>query len=78
MEYDLITTRAALWRVLLKCKTATSLDFETTSLRPVDGRVRLAQLRNDDGVRCIIDFDQIPGGFAACAALFVPPGSSMT
>jgi len=73
MEYDLITTRAALWRVLLKCKTATALDFETTSLRPVDGRVRLAQLRNAE-VRCIIDFDQIPGGFSACAALFVPPG----
>jgi DNA polymerase-1 len=73
MEYDLITTRAALWRVLLKCKTATALDFETTSLRPVDGRVRLAQLRNAE-VRCIIDFDQIPGGFAACAQLFVPPG----
>ena len=73
MEYALITTRAALWRVLQKCWTATALDFETTSLRPADGRVRLAQLRNDE-VRCVIDFDQIPGGFAACADLFVPPG----
>jgi DNA polymerase-1 len=73
MEYELITTHAALWRVLQKCWTATALDFETTSLRPVDGRVRLAQLRNAE-VRCVIDFDQIPGGFAACAALFVAPG----
>jgi len=73
MEYELITTRAALQRALLKCETATALDFETTSLRPSDGRVRLAQLRNDE-VRCVIDFDQIPGGFAACAGLFVGPG----
>ena len=73
MEYELITTRAALRRALHKCETPTALDFETTSLRPVDGRVRLAQLRNDE-VRCIIDFDQIDGGFAACAALFVPHG----
>jgi len=73
MEYELITTRAALQRAFLKCETATALDFETTSLRPSDGRVRLAQLRNDE-VRCVIDFDQIPGGFAACAGLFVGPG----
>lgn len=73
MEYELITTLAALRRALLKCETATALDFETTSLRPSDGRVRLAQLRNDE-VRCVIDFDQIPGGFAACAGLFVGPG----
>jgi DNA polymerase-1 len=73
MEYELITTRAALVRALLKCETATALDFETTSLRPSDGRVRLAQLRNDE-VRCVIDFDQIPGGFVACAVLFVGLG----
>ena len=73
MEYELITTRAALRRALDKCRAATALDFETTSLRPVEGRVRLAQLRNDEA-RCVIDFDQIPGGFAACAQLFVPFG----
>ena len=69
MTYDLILDKAALRRALALCQTATALDFETTSLRPVDGRVRLAQLRNET-VRCIIDFDQIPGGFAACAKLF--------
>lgn len=73
MTYDLITDKAALRRVLARCDKATALDFETTSLRPVDGRVRLCQLRNDE-VRCIIDFDRIPGGFAACADLFVPFG----
>ena len=69
MTYDLITDKAALWRALTLCHTATALDFETTSLRPIDGRVRLAQLRNEK-LRCIIDFDQIPGGFAGCAKLF--------
>ena len=73
MDYDIITTRYALLRVIHRCRTATALDFETTSLRPVDGRVRLAQLRNDE-VRCVIDFDQIPGGFAACAGLFIADG----
>ena len=73
MDYDLITTRYALLRVIHRCRTATALDFETTSLRPVDGRVRLAQLRNAE-VRCVIDFDQIPGGFAACAGLFIAYG----
>lgn len=69
MTYDLITDKAALRRVLGLCQTATALDFETTSLRPIDGRVRLAQMRNEK-LRCIIDFDQIPGGFAGCAKLF--------
>lgn len=69
MTYDLLTDKAALRRALARCAKATALDFETTSLRPVDGRVRLAQLRNE-AVRCIIDFDQIPGGFSACAKLF--------
>ena len=73
MDYALITTRHALLRVIHRCRTATALDFETTSLRPVDGRVRLAQLRNAE-VRCVIDFDQIPGGFAACAGLFIAYG----
>lgn len=73
MTYDLITDKAALRRVLARCQTATALDFETTSLRPIDGRVRLAQLRNE-AVRCIVDFDQIPGGFAACADLFMGLG----
>jgi len=73
MTYDLITDKAALWRALTLCHTATALDFETTSLRPIDGRVRLAQLRNEK-LRCIIDFDQIPGGFAGCAKLFEQRG----
>lgn len=69
MTYDLITDKAALRRALALCAKATALDFETTALRPADGRVRLAQLRNE-AVRCIIDFDQISGGFAGCAKLF--------
>lgn len=73
MTYDLITDKTALRRALARCDKATALDFETTSLRPADGRVRLCQLRNEE-VRCIIDFDRIPGGFAACAGLFVPFG----
>jgi DNA polymerase-1 len=39
----------------------------------VDGRVRLAQLRNAE-LRCVIDFDQIPGGFTACAKFFMGLG----
>jgi len=46
-----------------------ALDFETTSLRPADGRVRLVSLCNND-VRCVVDFDQIKGGFRAVADLF--------
>lgn len=73
MTYDLITDKAALRAALRLCTEATALDFETTSLRPIDGRVRLAQLRNAN-LRCIIDFDQIPGGFVACAPLFTGLG----
>jgi DNA polymerase-1 len=73
MTYDLILDKAALRRALALCTKPTALDFETTSLRPIDGRVRLAQLRNDE-LRCVVDFDQIPGGFAACAGLFLGLG----
>lgn len=73
MTYEMIVDLPALRRALARCQTATALDFETTSLRPVDGRVRLAQLRNAE-LRCVIDFDQIPGGFAACAKFFMGLG----
>ena len=46
-----------------------ALDFETTSLRPADGKVRLVSLYN--GQRgALVDFDPIPGGFRACASMF--------
>jgi len=46
-----------------------ALDFETTSLRPSDGRVRLVSLY--DGVEgALVDFDAITGGFEGCALLF--------
>jgi len=46
-----------------------ALDFETTSLRPSDGRVRLVSLF--DGTRgAVVDFDAIQGGFEACAYMF--------
>ena len=46
-----------------------ALDFETTSLRPEDGRVRLVSLF--DGTRgAVVDFDALRGGFEACAGMF--------
>jgi DNA polymerase I len=46
-----------------------ALDFETTSLRPQDGRVRLVSLF--DGTRgAVVDFDALRGGFEACAGMF--------
>ena len=67
---NLITTRHDLTAYLdLVNDGMCALDFETTSLRPADGKVRLVSLYN--GQRgALVDFDPIPGGFRACAALF--------
>ncbi|MCH9835247.1 hypothetical protein K0U83_06270, partial [bacterium] len=46
-----------------------ALDFETTSLRPEDGRVRLVSLF-DGTLGAVVDFDAIQGGFEACANMF--------
>lgn len=67
---NLITTKTALADYLLRVNDGMcALDFETTSLRPEDGKVRLVSLYN--GVHgALVDFDPIPGGFAACASMF--------
>ena len=46
-----------------------ALDFETTALRPEDGKVRLVSL-HDGTAGAVVDFYQIPGGFDACASMF--------
>ena len=58
-------------RTVARCKKEgpTALDFETTSLSPADGRVRLVSLRNKK-IRALVDFDKIRGGFKTCAKLF--------
>lgn len=70
-KYQMVTTKAALLKVLKRCKARgpTALDFETTSLRPTDGRVRLVSLCTT-GVRALVDFDRIKGGFRGTAHLF--------
>ena len=69
-KYTMVSSITALRRVLAKCAaTATALDFETTSLSPSEGRVRLVSLCNDK-VHALVDFDKINGGFKATAKLF--------
>lgn len=67
---NLITTRQDLAEYLdLVNDGMCALDFETTSLRPEDGKVRLVSLYN--GQRgALVDFDPISGGFRACASMF--------
>ena len=67
---NLITTRQDLAAYLALVNDGMcALDFETTSLRPADGRVRLVSLYNGQH-GALVDFDPIPGGFRACAAMF--------
>ena len=67
---NLITTRPALSGYLdLVNDGMCALDFETTSLRPSDGKVRLVSLYNGQH-GALVDFDPIPGGFRACASMF--------
>lgn len=70
-SYKLVSTLRDLRAVLKACarQKVTALDFETTSLDPREGRVRLCQLCNNK-VRVVIDFDRIKGGFNASAHLF--------
>lgn len=70
-QYQMVSTGRDLRRVLRRCKAEgeTALDFETTSLSPADGRVRLVSLCNKK-VRALVDFDKIKGGFPAVAHLF--------
>lgn len=68
--YKMITTFDALEDLLDDVDTgAAALDFETTAFTPAEGRVRLAQICNDD-VWAVIDFDQLDGGFASVAHWF--------
>ena len=67
---NLITTRQDLTAYLdLVNDGMCALDFETTSLRPEDGKVRLVSLYNGQH-GALVDFDPIPGGFRACASMF--------
>ena len=68
-KYQLVSTLRDLKQVIARCKSPTALDFETTALRPADGRVRLVSLC-DAKVHALVDFDKIKGGFAATAKLF--------
>lgn len=70
-SYELVSNRDGLKAALTKIGgRPCALDFETTSLRPEDGRVRLVQLH--DGVNgYVVDFDRIKGGFNAVAHLFL-------
>jgi DNA polymerase I-like protein with 3'-5' exonuclease and polymerase domains len=70
LNMHLITTRAALAEYLALVNDGMcALDFETTSLRPADGKVRLVSLYNGQH-GALVDFDPIPGGFRACASMF--------
>ena len=69
-NYKLVSTKLGLVGALKTIGAGPcALDFETTSLSPQHGRVRLAQL-HDGKHGYVIDFDKIKGGFAACASLF--------
>jgi DNA polymerase-1 len=69
--YEIVSTLRRLKQVLRECKRegVAALDFETTSLYPEEGRVRLCQICNDD-VRVVIDFWEIRGRFERHAHLF--------
>lgn len=71
LKYELVSTFRRLHAVVNRCKKLgeTALDFETTSLSPASGRVRLVSLRNTK-TRVLVDFDRIKGGFEKCAHLF--------
>jgi DNA polymerase-1 len=71
-KYRLVSTLAELRKVIHACKDAgtTALDFETTSLRPAEGEVRLVSLCNDK-VHALVDFYAIgKSSFRKNAKLF--------
>lgn len=68
-KYTLVSSRRALQQALKRCGPTAALDFETTSLQPSEGRVRLVSLCNKKA-HYLVDFDQIKGGFRAVAHLF--------
>ena len=71
MDYQKITSYQSLKSICRQCAEIgpTALDFETTSLSPKDGKVRLVSLCNKR-VKVVVDFDAIGGGFRNCAKLF--------
>jgi DNA polymerase I len=71
LKYEMVSSYRALQSVVRRCKKEghTALDFETTSLVPAEGRVRLVSLCNKK-VHALVDFDRIKGGFRKCAKLF--------
>ena len=70
-KYEMVSSYAALSRIIKRCKKEgpTALDFETTSLYPYEGRVRLVSLCNKK-IHALVDFDKIKGGFQKCSKLF--------
>ena len=68
-NYQRVSTKTGLKKLLSRCSGAAALDFETTALRPEHGRVRLVSLSNDQ-VNAVVDFDRIRGGFKSVAKLF--------
>jgi DNA polymerase-1 len=70
--YQYITSLAAARDIVAKIierGEPCALDFETTSLSPKEGRVRLVSLFNGHEA-CVIDFDHLPGGFRCFASAF--------
>ena len=71
-KYQMVSSKAALRKVIRQIRDTKqwcALDFETTSLVPAEGRVRLVSLHNKK-VSALVDFDKIKGGFRAVAKLF--------
>ncbi len=70
-KYQMVSSMAGLKRAVNRCikQGATALDFETTSLIPAEGRVRLVSLCNK---KChyLVDFDKMKKGFRGAAHLF--------
>jgi DNA polymerase-1 len=72
--YTLVSSRRDLTSALAALKAGEyGLDFETTALRPSEGRVRLVSLHSNRG-SYLVDFDRMRGGFAGAAGLFVGRG----
>jgi DNA polymerase I len=69
VSYQMIRTYAKLREAIQEAGPRCALDFETTSLSPKDGRVRIVSLCSPT-VQALVDFDSIKGGFKHCAPLF--------
>jgi len=68
-KYRVVSSASSLQKALKAVESPCALDFETTSLVPSEGRVRLVSLTNAK-TRLLVDFDQIPGGWRKVAHLF--------